>query len=128
MFYWNTVLMSFVISHSSNRFANPHTYKRHVKISTGVSFLLVYPPLHFRYHETKYKLESVLTCKLELHSSWPTSLILKNAIPVRRESEPAWCWGPILSRSSCSATSCRPPWTSHNHHLTQCFHAIQKMV
>ncbi len=34
--------------------------------------------------------------------------------PVRRESEPAWCWGPILSTSSCSATSC-------NTHIQHCF-------
>lgn len=38
-----------------------------------------------------------------------TSRILKKAIPVRSESDPAWCWGPILLMSSCSATSCKPP-------------------
>lgn len=48
-----------------------------------------------------------------------TSLILKKAIPVRSESDPAWCWGPILSNSSCSATSCRPPCTSHDGNQTQ---------
>lgn len=31
-------------------------------------------------------------------------------MPVSKESEPAWCCGPILSSSSCSATSCSPPW------------------
>ena len=51
-----------------------------------------------------------------IRRAWkPTSLILKKAIPVRRESEPAWCWGPILSSSSCSATSCRPPCQSNPH-------------
>lgn len=40
----------------------------------------------------------------------PTSLILKKAIPVSKESDPAWCCGPILSSSNCSATSCNPPW------------------
>lgn len=43
-----------------------------------------------------------------------TSLILKKAMPVSKESEPAWCCGPILSSSSCSATSCNPPWKQSN--------------
>ena len=53
----------------------------------------------------------------------PTSLILKKAMPVSRESEPAWCWGPIRSRSSCSATSCRPPCqtTPTGHLLPTCW-------
>ena len=38
-----------------------------------------------------------------------SSFILKNAIPVSSESEPAWCCLPILCKSSWSATSWRPP-------------------
>ena len=34
---------------------------------------------------------------------WHTFLILKNAWPVRRQSLPAWCWGPILS--SCGVNT-----------------------
>ncbi len=57
-----------------------------------------------------------------LHNSslWleePTSLILKKAMPVSKESEPAWCCGPILSSSSCSATSCSPPWKQNTQSL-----------
>lgn len=43
-----------------------------------------------------------------------TSFILKKAIPVSRESDPAWCCRPILFSSSWSATSWSPPYT-HTH-------------
>ncbi len=53
-----------------------------------------------------------MTLVLQISTIWlvkHTSLILKKAMPVSKESEPAWCCGPILSSSSCSATSCSPP-------------------
>ena len=46
-----------------------------------------------------------------------TSFILKNAIPVSSESEPAWCCLPILCKSSWSATSWRPPWRWKETHI-----------
>lgn len=44
----------------------------------------------------------------------PTSFILKKAMPVSSESDPAWCCRPIRFNSSWSATSCRPPCTNKN--------------
>ncbi len=41
-----------------------------------------------------------------------TSFILKKAMPVSSESDPAWCCRPILFSSSWSATSCSPPYTN----------------
>lgn len=71
---------------------------------------------HFKRFLVIFNMHSTLM----IFSSWRhTSLILKKAIPVRSESEPAWCWGPILSSSSCSATSCRPPCTSHDRNQAQ---------
>lgn len=58
-------------------------------------------------NEMKWEVVHLLVAKTHL---FPTSLILKKAMPVSKESEPAWCCGPILSSSSCSATSCSPPW------------------
>lgn len=43
-----------------------------------------------------------------------TSFILKKAMPVSSESDPAWCCRPILFNSSWSATSCNPPCTNTN--------------
>lgn len=47
-----------------------------------------------------------------------TSFILKNAIPVRRESDPAWCCRPIRCKSSWSATSWRPPCNQNRTRFT----------
>lgn len=35
---------------------------------------------------------------------------LKKVCAVRRESEPAWCMGPMRGTESSSETFCRPPW------------------
>uniref|UniRef100_A0A0E9WYL9 Uncharacterized protein n=1 Tax=Anguilla anguilla TaxID=7936 RepID=A0A0E9WYL9_ANGAN len=54
------------------------------------------------YNRPQYFASSMLSSK-------NNSFILKKAIPVSRESEPAWCCLPILFSSSWSATSWRPP-------------------
>lgn len=62
----------------------------------------------FKKHLKKEKLKNCILVN-NTYVMKHTSRILKKAIPVRRESEPAWCCGPILLMSNCSATSCKPP-------------------
>lgn len=96
-------------------------------VGSKVDFYFVLYPLYFFSMTQMFSQDHTVTMQWNKtkHAHFLlTSLILKKAIPVSRESEPAWCCGPIRSSSSCSATSCNPPFKKKTVRKTYKAHAL----